>query len=281
MKANGQMAWEKLGYNENPFDRRPDERFLFEFGQHRSALADLEYTVRTAGFAVFSGDIGSGKTAVMRSLLNSLDIAAIAPCFVRVRDNSTTGYSIMQDMVERLGEEPPEWGRQRVGRQLERILVRLHEEELSPLLIIDEAQELGREALTSIRLMSDYQLGQAGIISIILIGQPELRHRLLSAQWKNLAQRVTVWTEIHGLTKTETDKYVRHRLATAGGPPDLFSANAIEEVYTRTEGVPRKVNRLCEDCMTFAVPNGVKQITRDFVDAVADRHPFFQRRVKV
>jgi len=276
-----QMPWEIMGYQVNPFDRRPDERFMFDFAQHKAARADLEYTVHTQGFSVFTGDIGSGKTTVLRALLDKLDLSEIKPCFIRVRSPHITSHSLHQDMVERLGEEPPKWGRHKVENQLERVLRRLYEEGRLPLLIIDEAQGLRKEALETVRLLSDYAVQFRGIISIILVGQPELRYRLLSAQYRNLAQRVTVFSELNGLVPSETDKYVRYRLTQAGGNPSLFSAPAIELIHRKTDGTPRTINRLCEDCIAYGAMLGEKQITKDFAEAVAAKNPLFASKTRV
>jgi len=275
------MPWEQMGYRVNPFDRRPDERFMFEFSQHKSALADLEYTVYTQGFGVFTGDIGSGKTTVLRALMNRLDLSHIAPCFIRVRSPHLTSHSLHQDMVRQLGDEPPKHGRHLVENQLEGVLQRLHESNRLPLLIIDEAQGLRYEALETVRLLSDYAIQFRGIIAILLVGQPELRYRLLSAQYNNLAQRVTVFSELSGLVAEETDRYVRFRLEQAGGNPSLFSAPAIELIHSKTDGIPRMVNRLCEDCIAYGAMNGVKQIDKGFAEAVAARNPLFTRKTRV
>src|SRR5580658_8035200 len=236
-----------FGLHETPFAITPDPRYLFLSERHAEALAHLLYGVTEAGgFIQLTGEVGTGKTTVVRSLLaqtpKHVEIALIlnprmtAPEFllticaelgIGVNDSATGS---VKDLVDILSQ----------------YLLRAHSGGKRVILIVDEAQNLAPEVLEQVRLLTNLETNTRKLLQIILIGQPELRDLLARNELRQLAQRVTGRYHLHPLSAQETAAYVRHRMRVAGATSDIFSPSALAEVYRLSGGVPRVVNVICD-----------------------------------
>jgi general secretion pathway protein A len=236
-----------FGLNEKPFAITPDPRYLFLSERHAEALAHLLYGITEAGgFIQLTGEVGTGKTTVVRSLLaqtpQHVEIALIlnprmtAPEFllticeelgIGVQDEATNS---LKDLVDILSH----------------YLLRAHSNGKRVVLVVDEAQNLAPEVLEQVRLLTNLETNTQKLLQIILIGQPELRDLLDRNELRQLAQRITGRYHLCPLTVEETVAYVRHRLRVAGATADIFTPAALREAHRLSRGVPRLINVLCD-----------------------------------
>ena len=233
------------GLREKPFTLVPDPRYLFLAASHREALAHLLYGIdQSEGFISVTGEIGTGKTTICRTLLERLGAETeVAFLF----NPSRSGIELLQDISAEFGLEAGGLSRSELGAQLNRFLLRKNQEKRRVLLIIDEAQNLSESTLEQVRLLSNLETASQKLIQILLLGQPELDRKLDSPELRQLRQRISVRWGLNPLTAKETREYVRHRVhVAAGAERDLFSAAALRAIYKRTQGVPRLVNVLCD-----------------------------------
>lgn len=234
------------GLSSKPFQLNPDPSFYFGSKQHRRAKAYLEYGVqRNEGFIVITGEIGAGKTTIVRGLLASLDPEKV------VAANLVTTQLDAEDTLRMVGAafgvRVKDAAKAEVLMALEAYLVNQTSQGKRCLLIVDEAQNLTPRAVEELRMLSNFQLGQQALLQTFLVGQPEFRIILQSSTMQQLRQRVTATCHIGPLAMNETQGYIEHRLKCAGGSGrPSFDAVAFETIFKASGGIPRRVNSICD-----------------------------------
>jgi general secretion pathway protein A len=253
------MYTQFYGLREKPFSLSPDPRYLFLADSHREALAHLLYGIEQGeGFIAITGEVGTGKTTLCRTLLERIDPGAeIAFIF----NPQLSALELLQAISAELGLETGDLTRRELTDQLNRFLLAKRQEDHRVLLIIDEAQNLAPDALEQVRLLSNLETNTAKLIQIILVGQPELDAILEQPSLRQLCQRISVRWRLVPLSANETREYVRHRLRIAAGAArDLFTELALREIHRRSRGIPRVINVLCDRVLLAGYAAGAKSI---------------------
>jgi general secretion pathway protein A len=255
-----------FGFKTRPFQMAPDPQFLFLSAQHRGALLQLEYAMtHEAPFCLITGEVGSGKTTLIRHLLNRTE----ASVTVGLINNTSRNIRRLMEWVS-LAFDLPFERRSDVSlrKQFEEFLIREYAAGRKCVLIVDEAQNLGRRNLEELRLLSNINADDHLVLQIILVGQPELRKVLADPRLRQVAQRISVEFHLGTLSMEESGHYIRHRLRVAGGPLSTFSSNAVRLIYLRSGGVPRLINRLCDLSLVHAYSQGVQRVGHSIVGEV-------------
>ena len=233
------------GLREKPFSLTPNPRFLYLADAHREAMAHLLYGLEQGeGFIVVTGEVGTGKTTLCRSLLERIEGEhEIAILF----NPSRTANELLQSINEEFGLPFEEQTRRQLLSSLNRFLLERHRQNKRVVLIIDEAQNLSPGTLEQVRLLSNLETESSKLIQIILLGQPELDGKLDSESLRQLRQRISVRWRLSPLPQADAMAYVRHRLSVAAGADrDILSEGALRELYRLTGGVPRLINVLAD-----------------------------------
>lgn len=259
-----------FGLTREPFSLAPDPRFLFMSERHREALAHLVYGVRGGGgFVLLTGEIGAGKTTVVRCLLEQLP----ANCVVAyVFNPRLTALELLQTVCHEFGITDiaePTSGKAHVDA-LNRFLLAAHAQSRQALLVIDEAQALDAPVLEQLRLLTNLETAERKLLQIVLVGQPELRDMLAQPGLEQLAQRVIARYHLGALSAPETRAYVQHRLAVAGHKGALpFDARALALIHERSAGVPRRINLLADRALLGAYAGHRAAVDKATVRAAA------------
>jgi general secretion pathway protein A len=264
------------GLREKPFALAPDPRFLYLAASHREALAHLLYGIEEGeGFISVTGEVGTGKTTLCRTLLERLDgDTELAFLF----NPSRTALELLQSICAELDLPAEGLPRRALMNQLDAFLVEQKQAGRRVLLIIDEAQTLTENTLEQVRLLSNLETSREKLIQILLLGQPELDRKLDDRALRQLRQRISVRWKLDPLGPAETRAYVRHRLSVAAGEPkDLFSESALREIHRRTGGIPRLVNQLCDRALLAGYAARAPQIGPRLVRAAAREIPDTRR----
>ncbi len=282
------MYCQSFGFHERPFALSPDPRFLMLTPRHEAAITMLEYGLASeSAISVLTGEIGSGKTTLTRHLASRLGPEVV----VGVVNHTHRGSGrLLQWAALALGVEPRGRGVAGLYRAFAGFVAEQRSHGRRVLLIVDEAQNLGPTRLEELRILSNVNDGGGVDLQLLLVGQPELRATMGRRRLRQLAQRVAVECNLSGLMRDETHAYVRHRLAVAGGRPEIFSAGALDVAHLHSGGIPRLVNQLCDRALVYAfaeqrseVDAGtMEQVVRDRIDGgiFPDAAPREQRRRK-
>lgn len=249
---------------EKPFSLTPDPKFIYWSNKHREALASLLYAVRERrGFMVLTGEVGTGKTTLIRKLLGSLgDDTVTAFIFNPPR---TVG-ELFAYMFEEFGLSLNGKTKGELVIQLSRFLIDRILKGQNTLLVIDEAQNLGPRMLEEIRLLSNLETNQEKLIQIILVGQPELAAMLKLPELRQLNQRVSVRYHLKPLNREETQEYVKQRLNIAGAMNNgIFDRAALEAIYRFSKGVPRLVNVISDHSLVSGYASDQRKVTVSLV----------------
>ncbi len=255
-----------FGLNEKPFSITPDPRYLFMSERHGEALAHLVYGVtESGGFIQLTGEVGTGKTTLCRTLLlnrmpTNADVAVVLNPQLSVLE-------FLQAICEELGVTVPEpaGSIKALIDSLNRHLLDAHAKGRRTILVVDEAQNLAPEVLEEVRLLTNLETSKQKLLQIILIGQPELRELLARTDLRQLAQRITGRYHLEPLTRAETDQYIEHRLQVAGALGEVFDAKAKRTVFRLSQGVPRLINVICDRALLGAYSQGKRLVNAQLV----------------
>ncbi|MGQ0833517.1 MAG: AAA family ATPase [Gammaproteobacteria bacterium] len=259
-----------FGLNEKPFAITPDPRYLYLSERHAEALAHLMYGISEAGgFVQLTGEVGTGKTTIIRSLLGQAPKNAEIALILNPR---MTAPEFLLTICEELGVGVPDASTGSLKDLvdiLNRVLLRAHAGGRRIVLVVDEAQNLATDVLEQVRLLTNLETNTQKLLQIILIGQPELRDLLARTELRQLAQRITGRYHLNPLSREETDAYARHRLRVAGATADIFTPSALAEIYHLSDGVPRVINVICDRALLGAYTQDRHRVTGALVRRAA------------
>lgn len=254
------------GLRETPFELTPDPRFLFLTAQHREALSNLQYGLKSAkSVTVLIGEAGTGKTTLLRAALDS-DVCRHVRC-VYINNPTLTRAEFVEMLARRF-----ELGSAAAGSKttmlaiLERVLRERRAAGEITALVVDEAQSLSAELLEEVRLLANIETTTEKLLPLVLAGQPELANRLNESSLRQLKQRVALRCEIKPFEMSDTAAYIASRIRTAGGQASrLFSREAVMLIHERSKGIPRTVNVMCDNALLHGLALGRHPVDRSMV----------------
>src|SRR5271169_3997141 len=255
----------------NPFEITPDPSFLFPTGRHNEALAALYYGVRRRkGFVVLTGEVGTGKTLLLRCLLQALkqnrDVA-----YAYVFNGRLSPVEFLQYIVSDLGLPAGSKNKGELLLQIAHYVISRSQKNLTTVLVVDEAHHLSAEILEEIRLLTNLETADEKLLQILLVGQPELDDKLDSLELRQLKQRVALRSHLASLDLNETKGYIERRLQLAGSPnpATLFPQETVAAVYRHSRGFPRLINTICENALIAAYARQMRSVSPDIIDDIA------------
>ena len=255
----------------NPFEITPDPSFLFPTGKHNEALAALYYGVRRhKGFVVLTGEVGTGKTLLLRCLLQSFrqsnDIA-----YAYVFNGLLSPVEFLQYIAGDLGLPAGSKNKGELLLQIANYVVARSHNHLTTFLVVDEAHHLSEEILEEVRLLTNLESDNEKLLQILLVGQPELNDKLDSPRLRQLKQRIALRSHLVPLGSDETKGYVECRLRLAGSPcpSALFPPETIVAVYQHSQGLPRLINTICENALIAAYAKQMRTVSPNIIDDIA------------
>jgi general secretion pathway protein A len=259
-----------FGLNEKPFAITPDPRYLYLSERHAEALAHLLYGINEAGgFVQLTGEVGTGKTTIVRSLLAQTPKNAEIALILNPR---MTAPEFLLTICEELGigvQNSAPGSLKDLVDILSYYLLHAHAAGKRVVLVVDEAQNLSPDVLEQVRLLTNLETNTQKLLQIILIGQPELRELLSRNELRQLAQRITGRYHLNPLSRDETSAYVRHRLRVAGATTDILAPVALNEVFRLSQGVPRVINVICDRALLGAYSLDRHRVTPTLVRSAA------------
>ena len=256
----------------NPFELTPDPTCFVATRRHNEALAALYYGVRWhKGFVVVTGEVGTGKTMLLRCLLNLLkDSQDIAYAYLFNSRLSTTEF--LQYILTDLGIPASGRNKSEMLFDFGKYLIGRGENNQTTVLVVDEAHSLSDDLLEEIRLLSNLETTDTKLLQIVLVGQPELDTKLDSAHLRQLKQRVALRAQLRELDLHEAEEYITQRLQIAGAPAEndpIFPAETVLAIHQHSKGLPRLINTICENALIAAYAQQLRQVTPQIVDKVA------------
>jgi general secretion pathway protein A len=253
---------------EKPFSVTADPNFLYLSKKHREAISHMQYGIQERmGFLEITGEIGAGKTTVCKALMNQMD-QHTKTAFIL--NGNLSEIQLLQAIIEDLGIQVKTKNKITMLNELNKFLLEQLRHRNNVVLIIDEAQNLKPALLEQVRLLSNLETEKEKLLQIILVGQPELKEKLASAELKQLRQRIAIRYHIYPLSRHEAEGYISHRLNVAGcNNGGIFHKDALEEIFKFSGGIPRLINILCDKSLLAGYAADKKTIDSDIVKKCA------------
>src|SRR6266446_88598 len=263
------MYAEFYGLKELPFALTPDPRYIYFTPSHTEVMANLHYGIESGkGLIVVTGEVGTGKTTMLRWVMKRLDRTVLVAYIFNPRLSVPEFYQHLATLFNITNWE----NKSDVLIELGKVLEARHSRGLRTVLIIDEAHGLSSNVLEEVRLLCNFESDTAKQLQIVLTGQPELRAVLNNPDLRQLKQRVALRCDIQALPSLEeTERYIGSRLLVAGAVrTDIFSPGAIEYIFRCSEGIPRQINNLCDNALLAGFASGEETISRSVIEDVAN-----------
>ena len=275
------MYLDHFGLSEPPFLLTPDPKFLYLSKAHSRAITFMEYAITNRdGFALITGEIGSGKTTLISKLLKGLDEDTI---IARIYHTHVDSIEFLQALLEEFGVKKQENTKVALLNQINHYLIEAYSSNKKIILIIDEAQNLSEKLLEEIRLLTDLETNNEKLMNLILVGQPELKETLSLARLEQLTQRIRFRFHIGPLSEDEMREYIYHRLKIAGAKDDIFTEGSMPVLYKYTGGIPRLLNAICDVALICGYAEGQKTVDERIVNIAVKElewKPFEERYAK-
>lgn len=254
---------------EKPFENTPDPRFIYYAQQHHEAFSRLVYVARERkGAALLTGEYGSGKTLLSRVLWQELQQENRYQS-VFILNPRLSGLEFVQEIVHQLNGTEPEPNRIELFHSLHKILYANHSAGRHTVIMIDEAQAIqDKDIFEELRLLLNFQLDNAFLLTIILLGQPELK--LTVSTLPQLSQRLAVRYHLRALSEQETRYYIEHRLEVVQAQKKIFEEDAFKEIYFYSTGIPRKINNICDLALLVGFGNSASSIDRNTIINISE-----------
>jgi len=244
------MFEQYFGFTKTPFGRDLDVKDLYTSSGQQELISRLKYVAQRRQLGLFTGEVGSGKSTAARVLMTELNPAKYQLLYIS--DAKLSPRNFYWEALHQLGQEP-RFYRGDAKRQLHRSVLDLYEnQKKTPVIIIDEGHLLSKEMLEEIRFLTNFKMDSYSPMSLILLGQPELRRILQMQIYEAIVQRVNLRFHLPGMEQEETAKYIEHHLKMAGVQNSLFTEDAIEVIHEYCCGIARKVNNVCVACLLDA-----------------------------
>jgi len=264
------MYEEHFQLSRKPFQLSPDARFFFPSVEHKRALSFLQYGLNQGdGFIVITGNVGTGKTTLVQALLADLDDADLS--VATIVTSNLKEDDLLQMVAHSFGVPTGQGNKAGLLRDLEHNFLQQAKAQRRILLIVDEAQNLPSESVEELRMLSNFQFDGKPLVQIFLLGQQEFRTTLLSEGFEQLRQRIIATYHLNPLTAEDTKTYITHRLSVAGwqGHP-VFEDDAFAAIFAFCEGVPRRINNVCDRLLLFAYLEDIDNIDKHVVENVTN-----------
>jgi general secretion pathway protein A len=255
-----------FGLRALPFSQETASTSLYATPGHQELLARLQFVIRQRAFGLVTGDVGAGKSTAVRALYDMLD-RTVHP-FLYIADSRLTPKAFYREVLEQLGLEVPFHARQIRRRYEEAILDAYRRDGRQPVLVLDEAHLLGEPMLQEIRFLLNFHMDSVAPLSLLLVGQPELRSKLRLKTFEAIVQRIQVRYHLTGLTEAEVVGYIEHHMRQVGSDHPIFAEQAIRAVAVHSRGIPRQINNLCTACLWDACARGQRFVEEANVQRV-------------
>lgn len=262
------MYTEFFRLHNKPFELVPDPDYLYPSQTHKRAISYLDYGIRERlGFVLLTGEVGSGKTMLIQTMLKSLNRSV---SIARIFNTRVTFEQLLAMINDEFGIVSQGKDKVQLLRDLYEFLIQRFAAGSHAILIIDEAQNLNTELLEDLRMLSNLETGKTKLLQIILVGQPELRRILARPELRQLQQRISISCHLYPLIRKEVEEYIYHRLERAGNRDCVvFSDEAVEHVYEHSRGIPRLINTMCDFLLLAAFVEQSREITAGMVKDIA------------
>jgi general secretion pathway protein A len=266
--AASNVYYKHFGFSDLPFSISPNPRFVYDNPFYREAFATLRYGIEARkGFIVVTGEVGTGKTTLLRAVMHNVD-STVHTAFIF---NPRLSFSqLLRSILNDLGITESSHDRLTLITKLNNYLIEQLNKDHVVAILIDEAQELSDDLLEEIRLLSNLETNTGRLIQIVLMGQPELEQRLEQPHLRQLKQRIALRCQLTPLPKSEVGSYINYRLKKAGYQgKDIFEAKAVEKIGLNSQGIPRIINVICDNALLIAYASSKRKVSAEMVEEVA------------